>query len=184
MFDINKTCFASSSLHFGLWILKNDWVDCWLWSIPSGKTFLSSGNCIAKCQHGACNLFYIYYQYPIENWTICFQYEHHGLDWHDGNISLGRALKAITKWISEKDTVIIKGEQKIKFFVSHGVMNESQIVSVEESPTLRELVKNVEHKCAKHTNLKKFWCAQQKCFAIHSYIKCLEKEEEEKHIII
>ena len=51
---------------------------------------------------------------------------------------------------------------------------------MDESLTIKDLVQNVEHKCAKHVNLKKFWCVQQKCFAIFTYVKCLEMEEEEK----
>ena len=82
------------------------------------------------------------------------------------------------------DEVIIKGDQKIIFFVSHGIIQQEQIIPVEETPTIRELVQNVEHKCAIHANLKKFWCAQQKCYGILSYVRCIEKEEEEKMLML
>ena len=87
-----------------------------------GKNFYPVEIAMLNVNMGARNLFYIYYWYSNKNRTIRFQCEHHGLDWHDGNISLGKALKTIAKCIKENDVVLIKGKQKIKFFVSHGII--------------------------------------------------------------
>ena len=185
MFDINKHAFLLPlSFCFYFQILKmTKWiVDFKAYQV--GKHFYPVEIALLNVNMGAQNLFYIYYWYSNENWTICFQYKHHGLNWHDGNIALGKVLKAIAKCIKDKDVVLIKDEQKLKFFASHGIIHKCQIVSVDESPTIKDLVQNVEHKCARHTNLKKFWYAQQKCFAILTYVKWLEMEEEEKQTYI
>ena len=148
-------------------------------AFQQGSQFYPLEIALLNANTGAHNLFYIYYHYPIEDHTIRFQYDRHGLDWQDGNLPLGRALKAITRRIKENDKVVIKGVQKIKFFVSHGVLRQDQVIPVKETSTLKKLVQNVDQKCVKHTNLNKFWCAQQKCFAILTYIKQIKKEEDE-----
>ena len=89
-----------------------------------GKQFYPVEIAMLNVNMGDHNLFYVYYQYPIENQTIHFQYEHHGLNWQDGNLPLGKALKAIAKCTKDKDKVIIKGNQNISFFVSHGIIQQ------------------------------------------------------------
>ena len=84
---------------------------------------------------------------------MCFQYNRHGLDWHDGNLSLGKALKAISKRVKPEDKVIIKGFQKVSFFIGRSIISTEQVVPVEESPTLKQLIENFDKKCATHENM-------------------------------
>ena len=149
-------------------------------AFQQGSQFYPLEIALLNANMDAHNLLYIYYHYTIENRPIRFPYDRHGLDWQDGNLPLGRALKAIARRIKEDDKVVIKGVQKINFFVSHGVLRQDQVIPVEETPTLRELVQNVDQKCVKHANLNILWCAQQKCFAIFTYIKCIKKNKEER----
>jgi len=133
--------------------------------------------CLLNTEKETCNLFFVKYRKTFESRSIRLQFGRHGIDWHDGDISIFSAIKAIKKRIKADDKICVKGEQKLKYLQKLFDFTNEQIFEIKNAPTLSELVESNDESCYLHFQMHKtWWCARRRCFAILKYLKRLEHD--------
>lgn len=133
------------------------------------KQFYPVEICLMDCSTQKCDMFFVRYDFEIDNATTRWQYRRHNLRWKGGgNMYLDNCIRQIKRILKPDDIIYVKGDQKMEFFK---LWLCNSILEIEkcfwENGSTETSKWNDVNKCAFH-KLTDYACARDKCFLLFS----------------